>query len=47
MLILLAALLVLPVLGAQAGLDLNFVWQFVARLTDSIIGAILQITGAG
>jgi Zn-dependent protease len=46
MLILLAALLVLPVLGAQAGLDLNFVWQFVTRLTDSIIGAILQITGA-
>jgi Zn-dependent protease len=47
MLILLAALLVLPVLGAQVGLDLNFVWQFVARLTDWIIGAILQITGAG
>ncbi len=47
MLILIGALLLLPVLGAQAGLDLNFVWQFVARLTDSIIGAILWITGAG
>jgi Zn-dependent protease len=46
-LILIAALLILPVLGAQSGLDLNFVWQFVARLTDSIIGAILRITGAG
>jgi hypothetical protein len=34
---------VLPVLGAQSGLDLNFVWQFVARLTDSIVGAILRI----
>ncbi|HZZ60753.1 MAG TPA: site-2 protease family protein [Roseiarcus sp.] len=47
MLILIAALLVLPVLGAQSGLDLNFVWRFVARLTDSIIGAIVRITGAG
>jgi len=46
MLILVGALLILPVLGAQTGLDLNFVWQFVARLTDSIIGAILWITGA-
>ena len=46
MLILIAALLVLRA-RPQAGLDLNFVWQFVARLTDSIIGAILQITGAG
>ena len=47
MLILIGALLVLPVLGAQAGLDLNFVWQFVARLTDSIIATIVRITGAG
>ncbi len=47
MLILIGALLVLPVLGQYSGLDLNFVWQFVARLTASIIGAILQITGAG
>jgi Zn-dependent protease len=47
MLILIAALLVLPLLGAQSGLDLNFVWRFVARLTDSIIRAILQVTGAG
>jgi len=40
-------LLVLPVLGAQSGLDLNFVCQFLAGLTDSIIGAILRIIGAG
>ena len=47
MLILIAALLILPVLGAQSGLDLNFVWQFVAQLTHSIISAILRVTGAG
>ena len=46
MLILLAALLVLPALGQYSGLELDFLWRFVARLTDSIIGAILQITGA-
>ncbi len=47
MMILIAALLVSPLLGAPTGLDLNFVWQFVARLTDSIIGAILRMTGVG
>jgi Zn-dependent protease len=47
MIILIVALLVLPALGAQSGLDLNFVWQSVARLTNAIIGAILRITGAG
>src|SRR5271166_2044636 len=47
MLILIGALLVLPVLGEYSGLDLNFVWQLVARSTDSIIGAILRITGVG
>lgn len=47
MLILIAALLLLPLLGGQMGLDLNFVWRFVARLTDDIVGAILQLTGMG
>lgn len=47
MIILLAALLILPILGAQIGLDLNFLWRFVARLTDNIVGAILRATGAG
>ena len=46
MLILIAALLVLPVLGQQSGLDLNFVWRFVARSTDAVVGGILRITGA-
>jgi Zn-dependent protease len=47
MIILIAALLVLPILGAQTGLDLNFVWRFVATLTDTIVGTILRLTGAG
>jgi Zn-dependent protease len=47
MIILLAALLILPILGAQIGLDLNFLWRFVAGLTDTIVGAILRATGAG
>ncbi len=47
MIILIAALLILPILGAQTGLDLNFVWRFVATLTYAIVGDILWITGAG
>jgi Zn-dependent protease len=47
MLILIAALLILPLLGGQIGLDLNFVWRFVARLTGDIVGMILQLTGLG
>ena len=47
MIILIAALLVLPLLGPQTGLDLNFVWQFVARLTNAITGGILWLTGNG
>jgi len=45
MIILLAALIILPALGAEAGVDLNFVWRFVARLSDAIIGKILWLTG--
>ena len=45
MIILIAALVILPALGAETGVDLNFVWRFVARLTDAIIGKILWITG--
>ncbi len=47
MLILIAALLILPILGAQTGLDLNFLWRFVATLTNEIVAAILRLTGAG
>jgi len=47
MLILIAALLILPILGAQTGLDLNFLWRFVARLTNEIVTTILRLTGVG
>ncbi len=47
MIILIAALLLLPLLGPQTGLDLNFVWQFVARLTNAITEGVLWLTGVG
>jgi Zn-dependent protease len=47
MIILIATLLILPILGAQAGIDLDFLWRFVARLTGDIVGTILRLTGAG
>jgi Zn-dependent protease len=47
MIILIAALLILPIVGAQIGLDLNVLWRFVARVTNDIVGAILALTGAG
>ena len=47
MVILIAALLVLPLLSPATGLDLNFVWRFVASLTDAIVNAILWLTGHG
>ncbi len=43
--ILIAALLVLPWVGAEMGLDLNFVWQGVARATDAITEAIVAFAG--
>jgi Zn-dependent protease len=47
MLVLIAVLLVLPLLAAQTGINFNFVWQLVARLTNSLIAEILWFTGAG
>jgi Zn-dependent protease len=47
MLILIAALLILPILGAQTGLDLNFLWRFVATLAGDIVATILWLTGMG
>jgi hypothetical protein len=38
-------LFVLPLLGAQLGIDLNVVWQLVQRSTKVIIDAILWLTG--
>ncbi len=45
MLILLVLIFILPLLGSQLGIDLNFVWQFVQRSTRIIIDAILWLTG--
>ena len=45
MLILIGLLFILPMLGAQLGADLNIVSHVIASATDSIIGAILRLTG--
>ena len=45
MMILIGVLFILPLLGAQLGIDLNVVWQVVSRSTNVIIDAILRLTG--
>ena len=45
MLILIGLLFILPLLGAQLGVDLSIVSQVIASSTNAIIGAILQLTG--
>ena len=45
MLILIAILFILPMLGAQLGIDLGIVSRVIASSTDTIIGAILRLTG--
>jgi Zn-dependent protease len=45
LLILIGVLFVLPLLGAQLGIDLNVVWQLVQRSTNVIIDLILWLTG--
>jgi Zn-dependent protease len=45
MMILIGVLFVLPLFGAQLGIDLNILWQLVIRSTNVIIGVILRITG--
>jgi Zn-dependent protease len=45
MMILIGVLFVLPLLGAQLGIDLNIVWQLVIIATNDIIEVILRITG--
>jgi Zn-dependent protease len=45
MLILIGLLLILPVVGAQFGLDLSIVSRAVGTVTNEIIGFILWITG--
>jgi Zn-dependent protease len=45
MLILIAVLFLVPLLGAQLGVDLSIVSRVVNVVTDEIIGAILRLTG--
>lgn len=45
--ILLAVLLLLPMLGAQMGVDMNIVWRLIGGPTEAIIRAILRLTGNG
>jgi len=45
MMILVGVLFILPLLGAQLGIDLGIVWQLVARSTDVVIRAIVALTG--
>jgi Zn-dependent protease len=45
LMILIGALIILPLLGARLGIDLNIVWQIVQRVMDSVIGIILSVTG--
>ena len=43
--LLIGLLIVLPLLGAQFGLNLNFVSQLITQSTNSIIDVILRLTG--
>lgn len=45
MMILIGLLILLPLLGAQLGVDLGFVSHFISSATDTVIRAILQLTG--
>jgi Zn-dependent protease len=45
MMILIGILIILPLIGAQIGLDLSVVSQVVAVVTDEVIAVILRITG--
>jgi Zn-dependent protease len=45
MIILIVVLFVLPLLGAQLGIDLNVVWQLLQRSTNVVIDGILWLTG--
>jgi uncharacterized membrane protein len=45
MIILIGLLFILPLIGAQFGIDLNAVSQSIATVTDAIISVILRIIG--
>jgi hypothetical protein len=43
--ILLGVLIVLPLLGAQLGIDLNIVSRVIRVVTGTVLEAILRLTG--
>jgi len=45
MIILIGLLFILPMIGAQMGLDLNVVSQSIAAVTNAVISVILRVTG--
>jgi Zn-dependent protease len=45
MIILIGFLILLPMLGSQLGVDLGFVSHLISSLTDTVIRAILRLTG--
>ena len=45
MVILIGLLFVLPILGAQFGMDLSFVSHFISIATGAVIKLILLLTG--
>jgi Zn-dependent protease len=47
LMILIVALLVLPVLGAQMGVDLNILPHLLTGPVEAIVRAIIRVTGNG
>ena len=45
LIILIGLLIILPMLGAQLGIDLNFLSHLIAISTGAIINVIIHITG--
>jgi hypothetical protein len=45
LMLLIGLLFILPLLGAQLGIDLNIVWQLIQHASDFLIDAILRLTG--
>ena len=45
--ILIGLLIILPMLGAQLGVDLSFLSHLIAIAANAVIAAIVQVTGNG
>ncbi|HYC17278.1 MAG TPA: site-2 protease family protein [Pseudolabrys sp.] len=45
MMILIGLLILLPLLGSQLGLELDFVSRLISTCTDAVIGIVLRLTG--